>query len=90
MKEISGWIEIFIYLGYKFKVLDKFIINFYLLEFILIMLVSVICGKDNVLNVYNEVVKERYRFFSFGDVMIIKQGGNGCIVYKNKKRIILY
>ena len=72
MKETSGWTEIFIYPGYKFKVLDKLITNFHLPEYTLIMLVSAICGKDNVLNAYNEAVKERYRFFSFGDAMIIK------------------
>ncbi|HFG9556037.1 TPA: tRNA preQ1(34) S-adenosylmethionine ribosyltransferase-isomerase QueA [Clostridioides difficile] len=72
MKESSGWTEIFIYPGYKFKVLDKLITNFHLPESTLIMLVSAICGKDNVLNAYNEAVKERYRFFSFGDAMIIK------------------
>ncbi|HBF6022325.1 TPA: tRNA preQ1(34) S-adenosylmethionine ribosyltransferase-isomerase QueA [Clostridioides difficile] len=71
MKETSGWTEIFIYPGYKFKVLDKLITNFHLPESTLIMLVSAICGKDNVLNAYNEAVKERYRFFSFGDAMII-------------------
>ena len=72
MKETSGWTEIFIYPGYKFKVLDKLITNFHLPESTLIMLVSAICGKDNVLNAYNEAVKEKYRFFSFGDAMIIK------------------
>ncbi|WP_343120105.1 tRNA preQ1(34) S-adenosylmethionine ribosyltransferase-isomerase QueA [Clostridioides difficile] len=72
MKETSGWTEIFIYPGYKFKVLNKLITNFHLPESTLIMLVSAICGKDNVLNAYNEAVKERYRFFSFGDAMIIK------------------
>ena len=72
MKETSGWTEIFIYPGYKFKVLDKLITNFHLPESTLIMLVSAICGKDNVLNAYNEAVKERYRFFSFGDAMLLK------------------
>lgn len=72
MEETSGWTEIFIYPGYKFKVLDKLITNFHLPESTLIMLVSAICGKENVLNAYNEAVKERYRFFSFGDAMIIK------------------
>ncbi|MCC0717484.1 tRNA preQ1(34) S-adenosylmethionine ribosyltransferase-isomerase QueA [Clostridioides sp. ZZV14-6105] len=72
MKETSGWTDIFIYPSYKFKVLDRLITNFHLPESTLIMLVSAICGKDNVLNAYNEAVKERYRFFSFGDAMIIK------------------
>ncbi len=58
MKETSGWTEIFIYPGYKFKVLDKLITNFHLPESTLIMLVSAICGKDNVLNAYNEAVKK--------------------------------
>lgn len=72
MKETSGWTDIFIYPSYKFKVLDRLITNFHLPESTLIMLVSAICGKENVLNAYNEAVKERYRFFSFGDAMIIK------------------
>lgn len=72
IKESSGWTNIFIYPGYKFKVLDKLITNFHLPESTLIMLVSALSGKENVLNAYEVAVKEKYRFFSFGDAMIIK------------------
>ncbi|MCQ2507826.1 MAG: tRNA preQ1(34) S-adenosylmethionine ribosyltransferase-isomerase QueA [Dorea sp.] len=71
MEATSGWTEIFIYPGYKFKVLDCLITNFHLPESTLIMLVSAIAGKDHVLAAYEEAVKERYRFFSFGDAMFI-------------------
>lgn len=67
----SGWTEIFIYPGYKFKVLDCLITNFHLPESTLIMLVSALAGREHVLAAYNEAVKERYRFFSFGDAMFI-------------------
>ena len=63
--------EIFIYPGYRFKVLDNLITNFHLPESTLIMLVSALAGRENVLNAYNEAVKEKYRFFSFGDAMFI-------------------
>ena len=63
--------EIFIYPGYRFKVLDCLITNFHLPESTLIMLVSALAGRENVLNAYKEAVKERYRFFSFGDAMFI-------------------
>ena len=66
--------EIFIYPGYKFKVLDELITNFHLPESTLVMLVSALAGKDNVLNAYEEAIKERYRFFSFGDAMFIRNG----------------
>ena len=72
LKECSGWTEIFIYPGYKFKILDCLITNFHLPESTLIMLVSALAGRENVLAAYNEAVKERYRFFSFGDAMFIK------------------
>lgn len=72
MKACSGWTEIFIYPGYKFKVLDNLITNFHLPESTLIMLVSALAGKEPVLAAYEEAVEERYRFFSFGDAMIIK------------------
>ena len=62
---------IFIYPGYKFKVLDGLITNFHLPESTLLMLVSALAGRERVLAAYNEAVKERYRFFSFGDAMII-------------------
>lgn len=71
LKECSGWTEIFIYPGYKFKVLDCLITNFHLPESTLIMLVSALAGREHVLAAYEEAVKERYRFFSFGDAMMI-------------------
>lgn len=66
--------EIFIYPGYRFKVLDELITNFHLPESTLVMLVSALAGKENVLNAYNEAIEERYRFFSFGDAMFIRSG----------------
>lgn len=72
VKAQSGWTNIFIYPGYKFNVVDKLITNFHLPESTLIMLVSALAGKEKVMNAYSEAVKERYRFFSFGDSMIIK------------------
>lgn len=72
VQEGSGWTSIFIYPGYKFKVVDKLITNFHLPESTLIMLVSALAGQENVLNAYNIAVEEKYRFFSFGDAMIIK------------------
>lgn len=72
VKAQSGWTNIFIYPGYKFKVVDNLITNFHLPESTLIMLVSTLAGKENVLNAYNTAVKEQYRFFSFGDAMYIK------------------
>lgn len=68
----SGWTNIFIYPGYTFKCVDRLFTNFHLPESTLIMLVSALAGKENVLHAYNEAVKERYRFFSFGDAMFIK------------------
>lgn len=73
VREQSGWTDIFLYLGYKYKVIDELITNFHLPESTLIMLVSALAGKENVMNAYNEAVKERYRFFSFGDSMLIKE-----------------
>ncbi|MBQ0110946.1 MAG: tRNA preQ1(34) S-adenosylmethionine ribosyltransferase-isomerase QueA [Oscillospiraceae bacterium] len=67
----EGDTSIFIYPGYKFKCLDCLITNFHLPESTLIMLVSALAGRENVLNAYNEAIKERYRFFSFGDAMLI-------------------
>ena len=69
----SGWTEIFIYPGYKFKVLDELITNFHLPESTLIMLVSAVAGREHILKAYEEAVAERYRFFSFGDAMFIKE-----------------
>ena len=71
MKASAGWTSIFIYPGYKFKVLDALITNFHLPESTLIMLVSALAGRENVLRAYEEAVRERYRFFSFGDAMFI-------------------
>ncbi len=67
----SGWTEIFIYPGYQFKVLDCLITNFHLPESTLVMLVSALAGREHVLAAYEEAVKEKYRFFSFGDAMFI-------------------
>ena len=71
MKEASGWTKIFIYPGYKFKVVDNLITNFHLPESTLIMLVSALAGKENVLNAYKCAVENKYRFFSFGDAMFL-------------------
>ncbi len=72
VKESSGWTNIFIYPGYKFKVVDRLITNFHLPESTLIMLVSALSTQDNVLNAYDVAVKDKYRFFSFGDAMLLK------------------
>ena len=71
-KECSGFTDIFIYPGYIFKAIDKLITNFHLPKSTLVMLVSALAGKDNIINAYNEAIKEKYRFFSFGDSMFIK------------------
>ena len=67
----SKWTEIFIYPGYQFKAMDALITNFHLPESTLVMLVSAFAGRENVLSAYEQAVKERYRFFSFGDAMFI-------------------
>ena len=72
LRECSGWTEIFIYPGYSFKVIDGLITNFHLPQSTLVMLVSALAGREHVLNAYKEAVKEKYRFFSFGDAMFIK------------------
>lgn len=71
LKECSGWTEIFIYPGYKFKLIDCLITNFHLPQSTLVMLVSALAGRGHVLAAYEEAVKEKYRFFSFGDAMFI-------------------
>lgn len=71
LKPKSGWTEIFIYPGYKFKVIDGLITNFHLPQSTLIMLVSALAGREHVLNAYETAVQEKYRFFSFGDAMFI-------------------
>ena len=72
MTQRSGWTSIFIYPGYRFKVLDALITNFHLPQSTLIMLVSALAGREHVLAAYEEAVRERYRFFSFGDAMLIQ------------------
>ena len=67
----SGWTEIFIYPGYRFKMIDGLITNFHLPESTLMMLVSALAGKENIMAAYEEAVRQKYRFFSFGDAMII-------------------
>lgn len=71
LKAGSGWTDIFIYPGYRFKILDGLITNFHLPESTLVMLVSALAGREHVLHAYDEAIKERYRFFSFGDAMFI-------------------
>ena len=70
-KESAGNTDIFIYPGYKFKAIDALITNFHLPKSTLVMLVSALAGRENILNAYNEAIKEQYRFFSFGDAMFI-------------------
>lgn len=67
----AGWTKIFIYPGYRFKCLDALVTNFHLPESTLVMLVSALAGKENIMNAYEEAVREKYRFFSFGDAMFI-------------------
>lgn len=71
LSKSSGWTDIFIYPGYSFKMIDSLITNFHLPESTLIMLVSALAGRDNIMNAYSMAVNERYRFFSFGDAMLI-------------------
>lgn len=73
VKEDSGYTKIFIYPGYQFKCIDCLITNFHLPESTLIMLVSALAGKENIMNAYETAVNEKYRFFSFGDSMFIKE-----------------
>lgn len=72
VKPSEGWTDIFIYPGYRFKIIDALITNFHLPESTLIMLVSAFAGKDNIMKAYNLAVNQKYRFFSFGDAMLIK------------------
>lgn len=71
-RECSGWTNIFIYPGYKFKAIDALITNFHLPKSTLVMLVSALAGRENILSAYKIAVQEEYRFFSFGDAMLIK------------------
>ena len=72
LRECSGDTDIFIYPGYRFKVMDALVTNFHLPESTLVMLVSALAGRENVLEAYKEAVEEKYRFFSFGDAMLIQ------------------
>lgn len=72
LRACSGWTEIFIYPGYQFRLLDGLITNFHLPESTLLMLVSALAGKEHIMRAYEEAVRERYRFFSFGDAMLIR------------------
>ncbi|GAA0731027.1 tRNA preQ1(34) S-adenosylmethionine ribosyltransferase-isomerase QueA [Clostridium malenominatum] len=72
VREASGWTDIFIFPGYKFKIVDALITNFHLPQSTLLMLVSALCTREKMLNAYEIAVKEKYRFFSFGDAMFIK------------------
>lgn len=71
LHECSGWTDIFIYPGYKFKVIDCLITNFHLPQSTLVMLVSALAGREHILSAYKKAVEEKYRFFSFGDAMFI-------------------
>lgn len=71
LKAGSGWTDIFIYPGYQFKILDGLVTNFHLPESTLVMLVSALAGRERVLGAYREAIRERYRFFSFGDAMLV-------------------
>ena len=73
LKAGSGWTDIFIYPGYRFKIVDRLITNFHLPEATLIMLVSALAGKEHIMAAYEEAVKDKYRFFSFGDAMFITE-----------------
>lgn len=70
-EECNGWTNIFIYPGYEFKAIDGLITNFHLPKSTLVMMISALVGREKILHAYNEAVKERYRFFSFGDAMLI-------------------
>ena len=72
LREKSGWTDIFIYPGYKFKVIDALITNFHLPQSTLVMLVSALAGREHILAAYKKAVEEKYRFFSYGDAMFIK------------------
>ena len=71
-EESAGWTDIFIYPGYDYKAIDSLITNFHLPKSTLVMLVSALAGRENILNAYNKAVEDKYRFFSFGDAMFIK------------------
>ena len=79
----SGWTEIFIYPGYQFKMIDALITNFHLPESTLLMLVSALAGKEHIMAAYEEAVKEKYRFFSFGDAMMIEKKKKKGVAFWN-------
>ncbi len=84
VKAGSGWTEIFIYPGYQFKILDGLITNFHLPESTLVKLVSALAGREHVLSAYEEAIRERYRFFSFGDAMFLADlGQRDCVGERN-------
>ena len=72
IKECSGWTDIFIYPGYEFKIIDSLITNFHLPKSTLLMLISALYDREKILEAYEEAIKERYRFFSYGDAMFIE------------------
>ena len=72
LQGMSGWTQIFIYPGYKFKMIDALVTNFHLPQSTLLMLISALASREHCLAAYEEAVKERYRFFSFGDAMFIR------------------
>ena len=84
LKAGSGWTDIFIYPGYRFKILDGLITNFHLPESTLVMLVSALAGREHVLHAYEEAIKEKYRFFSFGDATLIIDNCSVCLKSRNR------
>lgn len=86
-KEVEGWINLFIYLFYEFSILDVMVINFYLFKFSLMIMVCVFGGYDLIMEVYKQVVKEKYWFFVYGDVMFIIQYNyqKYCVYYLYNK-----
>ena len=72
LQGMSGWTQIFIYPGYKFKMIDALVTNFHLPQSTLLMLISALASREHCLAAYEEAVRERYRFFSFGDAMFIR------------------
>ena len=89
LQGISGWTQIFIYPGYKFKMIDALVTNFHLPQSTLLMLISALAGREHCLAAYEEAVRERYRFFSFGDAMFIRWEGLCQVLPMNYKRHVL-
>ena len=86
VQPIEGDTQIFIYPGYKFKCIDGLITNFHLPQSTLLMLVSALAGKDYIMKAYNQAVKEKYRFFSFGDAMFQNKLSIGTGLFDNLER----